>query len=272
MLDADIKTQLRAHFAKITQPVDIIAALDDGEKSRELRALLSDIAELSPQFRLIERLDAGVRVPSFALDRPGANLGIRFSGMPMGHEFTSLILALLQVGGHPSKLNDETIAQVRGLPPHAEHGEYRFETFVSLSCQNCPDVVQALNLMATLNPNIRVEMIEGGTFEQEVSARGILSVPAIFLNGEEFGQGRMGLEQILARLDRGAAQRDAARLDARDPYDVLIVGGGPAGAAAAVYAARKGIRTGVVSERFGGQVLDTMEIANYISIKETEGA
>jgi len=266
MLDTDLKTQLREHFAKITQPVEITAALDDGDKSRELRELLNDIVSLSPQFRLVERIDAGVRVPSFALDRPGANLGVRFSGMPMGHEFTSLILALLQVGGHPSKLAAETMAQVRALP-----GEYRFETFVSLSCQNCPDVVQALNLIATLNPNIRVEMIEGGTFEAEVAARGILSVPAIFLNGKEFGQGRMGLEQILAKLDSGAAARDAAQLDARDPYDVLIVGGGPAGAAAAVYAARKGIRTGVVAERFGGQVLDTMEIANYISIKETEG-
>ncbi len=266
MLDASLKAQLQEHFAKLTQPVEIIAALDDGEKSRELRELLGELATLSPQFRLIERIDTGVRVPSFALDRPGANLGIRFSGLPMGHEFTSLILALLQVGGHPSKLSDEAIAQVRGLD-----GDYRFETFVSLTCQNCPDVVQALNLMATLNPNIRAEMIEGGTFEQEVSARGILSVPAIFLNGREFGQGRMGLEQILAKLDSGAARRDAAKLDARDPYDVLIVGGGPAGAAAAVYAARKGIRTGVVAERFGGQVLDTMEIANYISIKETEG-
>jgi len=266
MLDADLKTQLREHFAKIAQPVEITAALDDGDKSRELRELLSEIAALSPQFRLVERVDEGMRVPSFALDRPGSNFGIRFSGMPMGHEFTSLILALLQVGGHPSKLTDETIEQVRTLP-----GEYRFETFVSLTCQNCPDVVQALNLMATINPNIRVEMIEGGTFESEVSARGILSVPAIFLNGQEFGQGRMGLEQILAKLDTGTAARDAAQLDKRDPYDVLIVGGGPAGAAAAVYAARKGIRTGVVAERFGGQVLDTMEIANYISVKETEG-
>jgi len=266
MLDEGIKSQLREHFAKITQPVEIAMALDDGEKSRELRALLEDVAALSDRFTLVERRDGGERVPSFALNRPGEQLGLRFSGIPMGHEFTSLVLALLQVGGHPSKLAAETIAQVRALP-----GRYRFETFVSLTCQNCPDVVQALNLMATLNPNIEVEMIEGGTFEDEVTARQILSVPAIFLNGEEFGQGRMGLEQILAKFDTGAAARDAAALDARDPYDVLIVGGGPAGAAAAVYAARKGIRTGVVAERFGGQVLDTLGIENYISIRETEG-
>ena len=197
MLDAGIKTQLREHFAKITQPVEIAMALDDGEKSRELRALLDDIAGLSDRFTLVERRDGSERVPSFSLNRPGENLGLRFSGIPMGHEFTSLVLALLQVGGHPSKLGAETIAQVRALP-----GKYRFETFVSLTCQNCPDVVQALNLMATLNPNIEVEMIEGGTFEDEVSAREILSVPAIFLNGEAFGQGRMGLEQILAKIDK----------------------------------------------------------------------
>ena len=266
MLDAGIKTQLREHFAKITEPVEIVAALDDGDKSRELRALLADIAGLSDRFTLIERRDGAERVPSFSLNRTGADIGMRFSGIPMGHEFTSLILALLQVGGHPSKLGAETIDQIRAL-----EGEYRFETFVSLTCQNCPDVVQALNLMATLNPRIRVEMIEGGTFQEEVSERQILSVPAIFLNGKDFGQGRMGLEQILAKLDTGAAARDAAKLDARAPYDVLVVGGGPAGAAAAVYAARKGIRTGVVAERFGGQVLDTLGIENYISIKETEG-
>ncbi|MEP6939223.1 MAG: alkyl hydroperoxide reductase subunit F [Rudaea sp.] len=271
MLDAGIKTQLREHFAKISQPVEIAMALDDGEKSRELRSLLDDIAGLSDHFTLVERREGAQRVPSFSLNRPGEDLGMRFSGIPMGHEFTSLILALLQVGGHPSKLGADVIEQVRALPPDPEHGVYRFETFVSLTCQNCPDVVQALNLMATLNPNIRVEMIEGGTFEDEVSARQILSVPAIFLNGTQFGQGRMGLEQILRKIDGGAAKRDAAALAARDPYDVLIVGGGPAGAAAAVYAARKGIRTGVVAERFGGQVLDTLGIENYISIRETEG-
>jgi alkyl hydroperoxide reductase subunit F len=266
MLDADIKAQLREHFAKISRPVEIVAALDANEKSLELRELLTDIAGLSPHFTLTERVDASVRTPSFALTTRGEDIGIRFSGIPMGHEFTSLILALLQVGGYASKLSSEMIAQIRSLD-----GDYTFATYVSLTCQNCPDVVQALNLMATLNPRIRVEMIEGGTFEQEVTAKQILSVPAIFLNGHEFGQGRMGVEEILAKLDSGAAARDAAKLDARAPYDVLIVGGGPAGAAAAVYAARKGIRTGVVTERFGGQVLDTMEIANFISVKQTEG-
>jgi alkyl hydroperoxide reductase subunit F len=266
MLDAAIKNQLQDHFAKITQPVEIVAAFDTGEKSRELRELLNDIVGLSDKFTLIERNDSSARKPSFSLNRPGQDIGVRFSGIPMGHEFTSLILALLQVGGHPSKLSADTIEQLQAL-----EGEFKFETFVSLTCQSCPDVIQALNLMAVLNPKIRTEMIEGGTFQHEVSEREILSVPTIFLNGQEFGQGRMTLEEILAKLDSGAAAREAAKLNARAPYDVLIVGGGPAGAAAAVYAARKGIRTGVVAERFGGQVLDTLGIENYISIKETEG-
>ena len=266
MLDADIKSQLREHFAKISRPVEIRAALDATEKSRELRELLTDIADLSAQFSLIEENGAGLRTPSFALTTPGRDIHLRFSGIPMGHEFTSLILALLQVGGHPLKLSPETIEHIRALD-----GEYEFETYVSLTCQNCPDVVQALNLMATINPRIGVEMIEGGTFEQEVTEKQILSVPAIFLNGQEFGQGRMDVEEILAKLDSGANAREAVKLDARAAYDVLVVGGGPAGAAAAIYAARKGIRTGVVAERFGGQVLDTMEIANYVSVTHTEG-
>jgi len=266
MLDNDLKSQLQGHFANLTRPVEITAALDAGEKSQELRELLNDIVGLSPQFKLVERAEPGMRVPSFALTTPGQDIHLRISGMPMGHEFTSLVLALLQVGGHPSKLSPETIEQIRALD-----GEYKFETYVSLSCQNCPEVVQALNLMATINPRIGVEMIEGGTFEQEVTGKQILSVPAIFLNGQEFGQGRMGVEEILAKLDTDTDARDAEKLDARAAYDVLVVGGGPAGAAAAIYAARKGIRTGVVAECFGGQVLDTMEIANFVSIKHTEG-
>uniref|UniRef100_UPI0015E7E501 alkyl hydroperoxide reductase subunit F n=1 Tax=Pseudomonas sp. Q2-TVG4-2 TaxID=1685699 RepID=UPI0015E7E501 len=206
------------------------------------------------------------RRPSFALNRIGDNISLRFAGIPMGHEFTSLVLALLQVGGHPSKTAPEVIEQIQNLD-----GEYNFETYFSLSCQNCPDVVQALNLMAVLNPNIRHVAIDGALFQEEVSVRQIMSVPSIYLNGELFGQGRMGEEEILAKLDTGASARDAEKLSAKDPFDVLVVGGGPAGAAAAIYAARKGIRTGVAAERFGGQVLDTMAIENFISVNETEG-
>ncbi|RZA33550.1 MAG: alkyl hydroperoxide reductase subunit F, partial [Lysobacteraceae bacterium] len=242
------------------------ASLDDTPKSREMEELLGEIVLLSDRISLIERRDADAHTPSFALNSPGHDIHLRFAGIPMGHEFTSLVLALLQVGGHPSKTAQDVIEQVKALD-----GEYRFETYFSLSCQNCPDVVQALNLMAVLNPNIQHVAIEGSLFQEEVERRQVMSVPTIYLNGEIFGQGRMGVEEIVAKLDTGAAARDAKKLAAKAPFDVLIVGGGPAGAAAAIYSARKGISTGIVAERFGGQVLDTMAIENFISVSETEG-
>jgi len=265
MLDSNLKAQLKTYLEKVTQPFEIVASLDDGAKSQEMLAMLEDITSLSDKITL--RTDGNdVRKPSFALNRIGGSISLRFAGIPMGHEFTSLVLALLQVGGHPSKTAPEVIEQIKNLD-----GEYNFETYFSLSCQNCPDVVQALNLMAVLNPNIRHVAIDGALFQEEVTIRQVMSVPSIYLNGELFGQGRMGEEEILAKLDTGASARDAEKLSARDAYDVLVVGGGPAGAAAAIYAARKGIRTGVAAERFGGQVLDTMAIENFISVTETEG-
>ena len=266
MLDADLKTQLKAYLERVVRPIHITASVDDGAKSREMLDLLEDLVLLSDKISLDVHRDSGERTPSFALGSPGHDIHLRFAGLPLGHEFTSLVLALLQVGGHPSKATAEVIEQVRNLP-----GEYVFETYFSLSCQNCPDVVQALNLAAVLNPNIKHVAIDGALFQDEVEARQIMSVPTVYLNGEVFDQGRMSLEQIVAKLDTGAAKRDAASIAAKAPFDVLVIGGGPAGAAAAIYAARKGIRTGVAAERFGGQVLDTMAIENFVSVQETEG-
>ena len=266
MLDANIKTQLKAYLERVTQPIEIVASLDEGPKSREMRELLQDVAEQSGLITLIERADDNERKPSFSVGPKGGEARVRFAGLPMGHEFTSLILALLQSAGYPPKVEADLIEQVKAL-----EGPFHFETYISLSCHNCPDVVQALNLMAILNPNVRHTMIDGALFQDEVDARQIMAVPTIFLNGEHFGQGRMELAEIVAKVDTGAAARDAKKLSAKDPFDVLIVGGGPAGAAAAIYAARKGIRTGIVAERFGGQVMDTMAIENFISVKETEG-
>ncbi|HWL29547.1 MAG TPA: alkyl hydroperoxide reductase subunit F [Burkholderiaceae bacterium] len=266
MLDANLKNQLKSYMEMVVQPIEIVASLDGSAKSQELRELLQEIEQMSGKITLTERADADARKPSFRIQRSGTDVGVTFAGIPMGHEFTSLVLALLQVGGHPIKLDEAVIEQIRNLD-----GDYRFETYFSLSCQNCPDVVQALNVMSIINPRIQHVAIDGALYQDEVEARQIMSVPTMYLNGEVFGQGRSSVEEILARLDTGAADRKAAELSAKDPYDVLIVGGGPAGAAAAVYAARKGIRTGVVAERFGGQVLDTMAIENFISVKETEG-
>jgi alkyl hydroperoxide reductase subunit F len=265
MLDATLKAQLKAYLEKVTQPFEIVASLDDGAKSQELLGMLNDIVSLSDKISLsTDGQDS--RRPSFSLNRPNGNISLRFAGIPMGHEFTSLVLALLQVGGHPSKLAEDVLEQIKQV-----EGEFNFETYFSLSCQNCPDVVQALNLMAVLNPNIRHVAIDGALFQAEVESRQIMSVPSIYLNGELFGQGRMDVEQILGMIDTGASARDAEKLNAKDAFDVLVIGGGPAGAAAAIYAARKGIRTGVAAERFGGQVLDTMAIENFISVQETDG-
>ena len=265
MLDQNLKTQLKGYLANIRQPIELVASTNDSAKSREMMELLDEVAALSDQVSVV-RADDDQRRPSFLIRRVGTDIGVRFAGVPMGHEFTSLVLALLQVGGHPSKLSQEVIAQVRALD-----GDYQFESYFSLTCQNCPDVVQALNLMSVLNPRIRHVAIEGGAFQDEVEARQIMSVPAIFLNGEPFAQGRMDVEQILAKLDTGAVARTAAKISAKEPFEVLVVGGGPAGASAAIYAARKGIRTGIATERFGGQVLDTMSIENFISVPHTEG-
>ena len=266
MLDANLKTQLKAYLEKVIQPIELVASLDDRAASVEMLGLLQEIASLSPRITLIERRGDDERKPSFRINRIGTDIGVRFAGIPLGHEFTSLVLALLQVGGHPSKAAADVIELVKNLD-----GDYQFETYFSLSCHSCPDVVQALNLMAVLNPKIRHVAIDGSLFQDEVKARQVMAVPSVFLNGQPFAQGRMELPEILAKIDTGAIAREAAKLDAKGTFDVLIVGGGPAGAAAAVYAARKGIVTGIAAERFGGQVLDTMGIENYISIKETDG-
>jgi alkyl hydroperoxide reductase subunit F len=265
MLDTNLKTQLKGYLANVRHPVELVASANDSAKSREMTELLDEIAALSDDVTVI-RADDDQRRPSFMIRRAGTDIGVRFAGVPMGHEFTSLVLALLQVGGHPSKLSQEVIAQVQALD-----GDYQFESYFSLTCQNCPDVVQALNLMSVLNPRIRHVAIEGGAFQAEVEARQIMSVPAIFLNGEPFAQGRMDVEQIVAKLDTGASARAAEKIAAKEPFEVLVVGGGPAGAAAAIYSARKGIRTGIATERFGGQVLDTMSIENFVSVSHTEG-
>ncbi|MBP6800570.1 MAG: alkyl hydroperoxide reductase subunit F [Zoogloea sp.] len=265
MLDATIKAQLKAYLERLQRPIELVASLDDSAKAQELRGLLTDIAELSDKVALRTNGQHTLR-PSFGVAEPGEAPRIHFAGIPMGHEFTSLVLALLQTGGHPPKVDAAVIEQIKALP-----GKFEFETFISLSCHNCPDVVQALNLMAVLNPGVTSTMIDGALFQGLVDERKIMAVPTVFLNGESFGQGRMTIEEIIAKLDTGAVARAAEEIGNKDAFDVLVVGGGPAGAAAAVYAARKGIRTGVLAERFGGQVMDTLGIENFISVKETEG-
>lgn len=265
MLDAATTTQLKNYLANLRTPVELIATLDDSPKSAEMRSLIEIVVKQSPL--LSARYDGHAdRVPSFAIRRADGTAETHFAGLPLGHEFTSLVLALLHMGGHPPKEEAELLDSVRAL-----EGTFKFETFFSLSCQNCPDVIQAINIMAALNPGVSHVAIDGAIFREEVETRKVMAVPAVYLNGEPFGQGRMDLSQIMAKLDTGTIARAAEKIAAKEPFEVLVVGGGPAGAAAAIYAARKGIRTGVVAERFGGQVLDTMGIENFISVQHTEG-
>ncbi|WP_372881139.1 alkyl hydroperoxide reductase subunit F [Psychromonas sp.] len=266
MLDQNMKTQLKTYLDNLKTDVHLVLSLDDSDTAQKLNALAKDIASLNDKVTVIENQNASSRKPVMQVVNPAKKTALGFAGLPMGHEFTSLVLALLHSGGHPMKLEPEVIEQIAGL-----EGEMNFEVFISLSCQNCPDVVQALNMMAAINPNIKTTMIDGAAFQNEVSERNIMAVPSVYLNGEVFTQGRISLNEILQKVDSGASQKQAAAISEKAPYEVLVVGGGPAGASAAIYAARKGIRTGVVAERFGGQVMDTMSIENFISVKETQG-
>ncbi len=271
MLDQAMKDQLKAYLENLKTDVHLVLSLDDSDTSNKLQALANDIASLNDKVKVIEDQSASARKPIMQVVNPTKKTAIGFAGLPMGHEFTSLVLALLHSGGHPMKLEADVIEQIANLD-----GDMDFEVFISLSCQNCPDVVQALNMMAAINPKIKTTMIDGAAFQDEVAERNIMAVPSVLLNGEIFTQGRISLTEILKKValkfgDSGAAKKEATALNEKAPYEVLIVGGGPAGASAAIYAARKGIRTGIIADRFGGQVMDTMSIENFISVKETEG-
>ncbi|OBU18271.1 alkyl hydroperoxide reductase subunit F [Photobacterium aquimaris] len=266
MLEQNIKQQLKAYLENLKTDVQLVLSLDDSDTAQKLHELAYEIAELNDKVSVIENNNASARKPVMQVVHPTKQTSISFAGLPMGHEFTSLVLALLHSGGHPMKLEQAVIDQIAALDQ-----DIVVETFISLSCQNCPDVVQAFNMMAAINPRIKASMIDGAAFQAEVTERNIMAVPTVYVNGEVFGQGRMSLTEILNKLDTGAAKKAAASLNDKAPFDVLVVGGGPAGASAAIYSARKGIRTGVVAERFGGQVMDTMSIENFISVQETTG-
>ncbi|PQZ54929.1 alkyl hydroperoxide reductase subunit F [Bacillus sp. MYb209] len=261
ILDADIKTQLSQYLQLMENDILLKVSAGDDNVSKDMLSLVDELATMSSKIT-VEKVELE-RTPSFSVNRPGEDTGVVFAGIPLGHEFTSLVLALLQVSGRAPKVEQKLIDQIKNI-----QGEYHFESYISLSCHNCPDVVQALNVMSVLNSGITHTMIDGAAFKEEVESKDIMAVPTVYLNGESFGSGRMTLEEILAKMGNGP---DASELSDKDPYDVLVVGGGPAGASAAIYAARKGIRTGIVAERFGGQVMDTMGIENFISVKRTEG-
>jgi alkyl hydroperoxide reductase subunit F len=265
-LDITIKNQLQDYMTRLVNPIKLLANLDETASSQEMLEMLEEVASLSEKITLNKETDVSKRIPSFEVNREIDVTGITFAGIPSGHEFTSFVLALLQAGGHPLKIDAEKIEQIKNI-----QGNFHFETYISLSCHNCPDVVQALNAMSIINSNISHVMIDGALFQKEVEDKQIMAVPTIFLNDKPFGQGRMELDEIVNKIDSSASLKEAEKISKKETYDILIVGGGPAGASAAVYSARKGLRTGIVSERFGGQVMDTLGIENFISVKATEG-
>lgn len=265
MLDPTSLEQLSSVLTNLRSPIELVSTLDESAKGIQMAELLDEVATTSDKVTHV-RTGNDSRRPSFRIVRAGTDVEVTFAGSPLGHEFPSLMLAMLHVSGHPPKIDDAMVDQIKALDV-----DLHFETYLSLTCQNCPDVVQSLNILSALNPRITHTAIEGGTFEAEIAERNIQAVPTVYLNGELFGSGRMSLADILSRVDSSHEEKAAAQLAERDPYEVLVVGGGPAGAAAALYTARKGIRTGIITDRFGGQLLDTMAIENYPSITHTEG-
>ncbi|MBO1002621.1 alkyl hydroperoxide reductase subunit F [Pseudogracilibacillus auburnensis] len=261
ILDAEIKAQLAQYLEMLEGEIRLKVSVGSDKVSQDMVELVDELSAMSSKITIEHTVLE--RTPSFSINKPDEDSGITFAGVPLGHEFTSLVLALLHVSGRAPKVDQKVIEQIKNIDK-----ELHFESYISLSCQNCPEVVQALNIMSVLNPKITHTMIDGAAYKEETESKNIMAVPTVFLNGEEFGGGRMTVEEILAKLGGGP---DASEFEDKDPFDVLVVGGGPGGASAAIYAARKGIRTGIVAERFGGQILDTAAIENFISVNRTEG-
>lgn len=264
LLDLEIKNQLSQYLQLLEDDILLKVSAGSDAVSSDMIALVNEIAALSSKIKV--ETETLPRTPSFSVTRANHDNGVVFAGIPLGHEFTSLVLALLQVSGYPPKVEPYIIDQIKAI-----QGTYHFESYISLSCHNCPEIVQALNLMSILNPGITHTMVDGAAFTSEVEQKNIMAVPTIYLNGEYFNSGRMSLEDILAQLSPAPTADSKASLENKAPFDVLVVGGGPAGASAAIYAARKGIRTGIIAEQFGGQVKETLGIENFIGIKYTEG-
>lgn len=266
MFDDNIKTQLKAALAHLQSDLTITASLDDSDSANEMRDFLDSVADLAPEKISLSFKGHFERKPSFSIAKKNEAARVHFAAIPMGHEFTTFVLALLQVSGHPPKISEETAEFIKNLKIKA-----RFELFISLSCHNCPEVAQAIHILAALNPNVETVMIDGGLCQDEIESRQIMGVPSLWMNGENIHQGRITLDELLQKLDSSHQEKALEKLESQGTLDVLVVGAGPAGAAAAVYAARKGLKTAVLATRIGGQIMDTLTIENFISVLETEG-
>lgn len=272
MIGNDVKKQIRDYLRHLRYNIIIESFLQADVRSRELGVLLSEISKLSGKAEYHENKSGShaVRRPSFVIRRVDSEVSVGFAGLPLDHEFDTLVLALLQVGGHPPRLTEHEIEQIKSISE-----DCHFESYFSPACHNCPEVVQSLNMMSIINPKITHTAIDGSLFSCEVGERDIRSVPQIFLNKEFFLSGRCNVTDILRKLGKTA---DICGLAAKNPvtgvtgrFDVLVIGGGPAGVSAAIYTARKGLRTGLVAENFGGNVQEIALIENLISVPEIIG-
>lgn len=288
LLNTSLTNQLAELLKKMVLPVELVAYTDNSETSQKVRALLNEVSQQSNKISIIEGEkndnSNSIRVPSFVIRRKTKqnksdddNVYVTFAGLPLGHEFSSLILALLQVSGYAPKITDEQRESILKL------GEHNVTTYMSVTCLNCPEVVQSLNTISIINPKIQHTAVEGSAFREEVERLGVMSVPAVFENGKLISSGRAGIDELVAILasneksdgNNSVSAQNAAlaeKMNAQDPYDIILVGGGPAASAAAIYTARKGLRTAMIMDHRGGQVVETESIENHISQTHTTGA
>lgn len=266
MLTNDILNALKSYTANMQNDVTFVLQTGEHPKRTELVDFLTQIASASDNLKLEER-DAGLRSPITFFLETDKNTGVQFSGIPSGHEFNSLVLAILWSSGTEMKLDESLKQMIKGV-----NEKLHFEVFISLSCHNCPDVVQALDQFALLNDNITTEMIDGGLFQEIIDEREIQGVPSVYLDGEVFANGKIEISDLVNKLVERFPQMTEVQDTPQLPLqDVTVIGGGPAGVAAAIYSARKGLKVTVVAETLGGQVKDTMGIENFISVAKTTG-
>ena len=290
LLNASLTTQLAELLKKMVSPVELVAYTDDSETSQKVRALLNEVSQQSSKISIVEGEQAAnqygtIRKPSFVIRRAESKnsnnqeneVFVTFAGLPLGHEFSSLVLALLQVSGYAPKVSEEQRESILKL------GSHNVTTYMSVTCLNCPEVVQSLNTISIINPKIQHTAVEGSAFREEVERLGVMSVPAVFENGKLISSGRAGIDELVAILasseksdgNNSVSAANAAlaeTMNAQDPYDIILVGGGPAASAAAIYTARKGLRTAMIMDHRGGQVVETESIENHISQTHTTGA
>lgn len=282
LLDSNLTTQLAGLLTKMVNPINLVAYVENDKNSQKVIELLNEVADQSSKITVIKGdKNSANRKPSFEVLNPQTNVSVSFAGLPLGHEFSSLVLAILQVSGYAPKISDDQRKAILSI------GSHEVTTYMSVTCINCPEVVQSLNTISIINPKVKHIAVEGSAFKDEVDSLGVMSVPAVFENGKMISSGRSSIDELVAILlsqeensnssnsNNSKVSGDyslAQKMNVKNPYDVILVGGGPAASAAAIYTARKGLKTAMIMDHRGGQVVETESIENHISQTHTTGA